>query len=145
MSLSTSLYSQGCHRTPSHHHLSLRALPLLFHPNPLFGQQTAIFLKYKFDHISSLLNIFNDFPLILESRWKVPGLPLWSSGWVRPQMQGTQVRSLVWEDSTCHRATEAVHHNYWSLHPLEPVLHDEKPLQWETHALQWRVAPAHCN
>ena len=27
-------------------------------------------------------------------------------------MQGTQVRALVWEDPTCHRATRPVSHNY---------------------------------
>ncbi|KAJ8779015.1 hypothetical protein J1605_012866 [Eschrichtius robustus] len=27
-------------------------------------------------------------------------------------MQGTQVRSLVREDPTCHRATKPMHHNY---------------------------------
>ena len=27
-------------------------------------------------------------------------------------MQGTQVRSLVREDRTCHRATKSVRHNY---------------------------------
>ena len=27
-------------------------------------------------------------------------------------MQGTQVQALVWEDSTCRRATEPVRHNY---------------------------------
>ena len=27
-------------------------------------------------------------------------------------MQGTQVRALVWEDPTCHRATKPVRHNY---------------------------------
>ena len=27
-------------------------------------------------------------------------------------MQGTQVRALVWEDPTCHRATGPVSHNY---------------------------------
>ena len=26
-------------------------------------------------------------------------------------MQGAQVQSLVWEESTCHRETEAVSHN----------------------------------
>ena len=29
-------------------------------------------------------------------------------------MQKTQVHSLVWEDSTCHRVTKPLHHNYWS-------------------------------
>ena len=32
-------------------------------------------------------------------------------------MQGTQVWSLVWEDSLCHRATKPVHHNYWTHMP----------------------------
>ena len=27
-------------------------------------------------------------------------------------MQGTQVQSLVWEDSTCCEAAKSVHHNY---------------------------------
>ena len=27
-------------------------------------------------------------------------------------MQGTSVRSLVWEDPTCRRETKPVHHNY---------------------------------
>ena len=55
-------------------------------------------------------------------------------------MQGTQIWSLVWEDSTCHGATKPVCHHYWAhvlqlLRPahLEPVLcyksshHDERP------------------
>ena len=44
-------------------------------------------------------------------------------------MQGTRVRSLVWEDPTCCRATKPVRHNYWACVPkllkpmcLEPVL-----------------------
>ena len=32
-------------------------------------------------------------------------------------MQGTWIWSLVWEDSTCHRATKSVHHNYWGCLP----------------------------
>ena len=38
-------------------------------------------------------------------------------------MQGTQVRSLVREDPTCHGATKPVHHNYWAC-TLEPVSHN---------------------
>ena len=36
--------------------------------------------------------------------------------WIRIclPMQGTPVRSLVWENSTHHRATKPVHHNYWA-------------------------------
>ena len=42
-----------------------------------------------------------------------------------PANAGTQVRSLVWENSTCHRATKLVHHNYWArelqlLRPAHP-------------------------
>ena len=62
--------------------------------------------------------------------------------WIRILLptQGTQVQSLVWEDSTCQGATKPLHHKYWAhvqqpLKParLEPVLcrkrshHDEKP------------------
>ena len=60
-------------------------------------------------------------------------------------MKGTQVQALVWEDLTCHGATEPMHHNYWVcalettshnywacmpqlLKPmhLEPVLHNKR-------------------
>ena len=48
-------------------------------------------------------------------------------------MQETWVQSLVWEDSTCCRATKLVCHNYWAcvlqlLKPdhLEPVLHKKR-------------------
>ena len=80
-------------------------------------------------------------------------------------MQGTLVRALVREDPTCHGATKPVHHNYWAC-TLEPASHNywsprattteartpraralqqEKPPQWEAHAPQQRVAPAHRN
>ena len=36
-------------------------------------------------------------------------------------MQGTWVQSLVWEDSTCHRATKPKSHNSWTC-TLEPAL-----------------------
>ena len=87
-------------------------------------------------------------------------------------MQGTQVRALVGEDSTCRRANKPVCHNYWTC-TLEPASYNywarepqllslrattteahmprshapqkEKPTQWEACAPQWRVAPAHDN
>ena len=72
-------------------------------------------------------------------------------------MQGTQVRALVREDPTCHRATKPVRHNYWAC-ALEPTSHttetrgptacalqQEKPPQWEACAPQRRVAPARLN
>ena len=72
-------------------------------------------------------------------------------------MQGTRVRALLWEDSTCRRATKPVRHNYWAC-TLEPTSHNywaraprarapqqEKPPQWEAHAPQRRVAPIRRN
>ena len=41
--------------------------------------------------------------------------------WIR--MQGTQVRSLIWEDSTCRGATKPVCHNYGARVP-EPTSRD---------------------
>ena len=38
-------------------------------------------------------------------------------------MQGTWVRALVQEDTTCHRATKPVCHNYWAC-ALEPMSHN---------------------
>ena len=70
-----------------------------------------------------------------------------------PANAGTRVRSLVWENSTCHRATKPVNYSYWArelqlLKPahLEPVLcnkrlhSSEKPV-----APQPRGGPALCN
>ena len=77
-------------------------------------------------------------------------------------MQGTQFRALVWEDPTCHGATEPVSHNYWALEtapqllsmrattteartPRARALQQEKPPQWEARALQQGVAPTRHN
>ena len=63
-----------------------------------------------------------------------------------PALEGTQVQSLVREDSTCCRAAKSMHHNYGSLHTLEPMLcnrrshNSEKPMHHK-----WGVAPACCN
>ena len=50
-------------------------------------------------------------------------------------MQGTWVQLLVLEDSTWCPATKSVCHNCWAHSP------QEKPLQWEVCAPQWRVVP----
>lgn len=66
-------------------------------------------------------------------------------------MQGSQVQSLVPEDSTCKRAPKPVHHNYWArllqlLKPthLESVLCDRRAHHRvrSLHAT-WRVGPAY--
>ena len=75
-------------------------------------------------------------------------------------MQGTRVQALVWEDPTCRRATNPMRHNYWAcaLQPashnywarmpqllkpvrLEPVLRNEKPLQWEAPRTAKKSSP----
>ena len=45
--------------------------------------------------------------------------------WLRIHLpvQATQLRSLVREDPTCHRATKPVHHNNWAC-TLEPTSHN---------------------
>ena len=42
---------------------------------------------------------------------------------IRLPMQGTRVRSVVWEDPTCRGVTKPVHHNYWAC-ALEPMSHN---------------------
>ena len=65
-----------------------------------------------------------------------------------PADAGTQVQSLVQEDSTCLRATKPMCHNYWALmpqsvKPMHPRIHaaQEKPPQWESHAPQLESSP----
>ena len=50
----------------------------------------------------------------------------------------TWVRSLVWEDPTCHRATKL-------LHPRTCVQQQKKPLQLQARALQGKAVPVHRN
>ena len=81
-------------------------------------------------------------------------------------MQGTQVRAVIWEDPTCRGATKPVCHNYWAC-ALESARRNywahvpqvlslqatttearapgARAPQWEAHAPQQRVAPAHRN
>ena len=40
-------------------------------------------------------------------------------------MPGTQVRSLVWKDPTCHGATKSLCHQLLSPRTLEPKLHNK--------------------
>ena len=59
---------------------------------------------------------------LLKSQWSWASLV---AQWLRTRlpMQGTRVRALVREDSTCHGATKPVHHNYWAC-ALEPASHN---------------------
>ena len=52
-------------------------------------------------------------------------------------IQETWVQSLVWEDSTGCGAIEPLHHDYWSLWALEPVLCNKR-----SHP---NKKPVHCN
>ena len=56
----------------------------------------------------------------LQSRNEIKNRGKWTSlvvQWMtdRLPMHGTRVRSLVWEDSTCCRATGPTCHNHWAL------------------------------
>ena len=57
-------------------------------------------------------------------------------------IQGTQVWSLVREDSTCPGATKPACHNYWSQLSL-CAPQQEKLLQWKACTPQRTVAPTH--
>ena len=61
---------------------------------------------------------------------------------IRLPVQGTRVQPLVREDPTCCRETKPTHHNYWARMPRARAPQQEKPLQWEAHILQQKVAPA---
>ena len=67
----------------------------------------------------------------------IPELPWWlsikeSACQCRRHMHCVS-RSLIWENSTCHRATKPTRHNYWAC-ALEPMLlnkrshHNERPV-----------------
>ena len=56
--------------------------------------------------------------------------------WLRTlPRQGTQVRSLVGEDSTCHGATKPMHHNHFI---LEPALHNRRSYRNENPCITTR-------
>ena len=54
---------------------------------------------------------------------------------IRLSTQVTRVQALVQEDPTRRGATKPTRHNYWAC-ALEPVLRNEKPLQWEATAMR---------
>ena len=67
---------------------------------------------------------------------------------IHPPMQGTWIRPLVQEDSTCHGATNPMCHNYWACLLWSPwaaateaclprahAPQQEKPSQWGPQAL----------
>ena len=72
-------------------------------------------------------------------------------------MQGTQVRSLVWKDPTCHGAAKPLHHQLLSPCALEatlhkrshhsgkPTLHNKAPQQRVDTACHISRKPAHRN
>ena len=67
-----------------------------------------------------------------------PGFPWWLR--VHLPVQGTQVQSLVQEDSTGHRAAKPVRHSYWALGP-RACAPQQKPPQGEAHTLQLERGP----
>ena len=81
------------------------------------------FRKAFFLRLQSFKNVFSDFPGGTVDR-------------NLPANVGTQVQSLVQEDSTCHTAIEPMHHNYWA-YILHPVLCNKR-----SHLNE---KPTHCN
>ena len=71
---------------------------------------------------------------------------LWTSlvvQWIRNHlpMEGTQVQSLVWENSAYHGAFKPVHHNYWA-HALEPACRTNwSPCAWSLYSITREVTP----
>ena len=65
--------------------------------------------------------------------------------WLRIHLpvQRTQVRSLTWEDSICHRATEPMCRNCWAGVPGACSLQQERPSQWEASAPQPKSSSPH--
>ena len=61
---------------------------------------------------------------------------------LEPPSHNHQVCKPQFLSPTCPRAQEST-----ATEPMgpEPVLCNEKPLQWEASILKWRVAPAYCN
>ena len=61
-------------------------------------------------------------------------------------MQETQFWSLIWEDSTCRRATKPVHRKYWVHMPqlLKPPHPRARalPVQWQARAPQLQRSPS---
>ena len=57
-------------------------------------------------------------------------------------VQGTWVRTLVWEDPTCRGAAGPVSHNCWACASGACAPQWEGPRWWEARAPRWRVAPA---
>ena len=58
---------------------------------------------------------------------------------IRPQMQETQVQSLVQEDPTCRRATKPMRYSCWACAPPEPGNHNS----WSPWALEPKKS--HCS
>ena len=89
----------------------------------------------------------------LQSRNEIKNRGKWTSlvvQWMadRLPMHGTWVWSLVWEDSTCCRATGPMSHNHWALQAAiaearapRACASQEKPPQWEACAPQLENSP----
>ena len=88
-----------------------------------------IFLCIKWEIHSSLGIDWSDplirreFSLGKEQKWSSLMVQQWRAHLPK---QGTWVRSLVWEYSTCHGATKHMSPSYWSPPALEPVLHSKR-------------------
>ena len=61
-------------------------------------------------YFSNFNMLMNHLGILLKCRFWISLVAQWLG--IRLPMQGTWVRALVWEDSTCRGATKPVRHNY---------------------------------
>ena len=126
----------GIHSLP----LFCLVLPHSLHMPRFLFQVPRLFLKTLPQEASMFTDFCLLYPLNLSFRTSLALL------WLRICLlvQGTQVWSLVWEDSTCLGA-KSVQPSYWAHAPRARALQQEKPPQREARTLQGRVAPSCCN
>ena len=67
-------------------------------------------IEQPYDPARPLLGIYLDKTIIHKEMWLASLVVQWLR--IHLPMQGTQVRSLVQEDLTCHGATKPMRHNY---------------------------------
>ena len=83
----------------------------------------------KIKYITHELYFFMGYDSSLSSIKKIVSRVSLVAQWLRicPPMQGTRVRALVWEDTTCSGATGPVSHNYWACASGACALQQERP------------------
>ena len=88
---------------------------------PYRGFSKKLKIELPYDPAIPVLGIYPDKIIIQNGTWGISVVAQWLR--IRLPMQGTRVRSLVWEDPTCCGTTKSMRHDYWAC-TLEPVSHN---------------------